>query len=173
MFSTDSLIEQALERTEGNRVLAEALVKIAAGFLTPINDPLHDFQIKKMLDIKDAVETKDAYGQVWRTVPEVIETRQFVAPAKQCVLAWGTRMVPGQANPTPVAVLAWITRTEEGITPVIGAHFYFAGADNNVRPRWFTRDVVDVHTRDAVEYYLNSLTGATTGAGDRVGVDLD
>jgi len=177
-MSKEQLIQQALTRTNGNAVLAEALVEISAQFHTPVNDPLGDWQILTLGAVRKAVETKDAHGLVWRTIPETVQCRQFQAPAKQCVLAYGTRMVSGRTSPTPVAVIAWITRGDSGIVPVLGPLFYYTPGSDRSPARWFTNDQLDPYTRDAVEYYLNTVSGAAAGQNtisvvNRVGVDLE
>lgn len=170
---SNSILEQAIERARGNAALGTLLAGVVSQYITPVEDPLYDWQIKRLTDIKQVVETRDAYGQVWRTIPDMIECREFVAPIRQCALAWGTRMVPGSDTPSPLAVLVWATKDEHGqLKPLVGASFYFA--QNGVTtPRWFTRDRLDVRVADAITHYLNNYVSGNTGSASTVvGVDL-
>ncbi len=175
-MNINQLMEQALERAGGNKILAEVLVKLVNGLITPIEDPLYDWQIKKLSEVKALIEQKDSLGYTWRTLPDVIRTRQFEAPLKQCALAWGTRKVPGNEEPSPLALLVWVTRGEDGgIQPAIGAQFYYMQARQNQPARWFVPDGfgLDPVAADAMVYFLNSLNGASKTSVNRVGVDLD
>jgi len=74
-LQTVSVIEQALERTNGNRVLAELLVKVTRNFVTPVDDPLYDWRIKRLSEINEQVRTTTADGLTWRRVPDTVECR--------------------------------------------------------------------------------------------------
>ena len=175
-LQTVSVLEQALERTNGNRVLAELLVKVTRNFVTPLDDPLYDWRIKRLSEINEQVRTTTADGLTWRRVPDTVECRTFKAPANQCALAWGHRLVPGNSVPTPLAVLIWATRAEDGsVTPVMGTQFYYRQSDQSTTSRWFTTDQsIDPRLADAILHYLNNCTGgSSTSPSAMQGVDLD
>ena len=178
------LIEQALERTNGNRKLAELLVKVVQNYITPVEDPLYDWQIIKMTELGELVKQTTPDGMVWRALGQEVSCRQFRAPVSQCALAWGHRMVVGNAVPTPVAVLVWATVDAEtgGLAPLIGSHFFLRNAvESQSSPgtptRWFTTDTsLDPRTADCVLAFLNNVqsgAGASAALGDMRGVDLD
>lgn len=170
-----SIIEQATERAGGNAVLGALLAGVVSQFITPLDDPLYDWQIVRLTDVKKAIETKDAHGNVWRSLPDMIRTREFEAKINQCALAWGHRMSSGAQEPTPLAVLVWATRDVNGnLVPKIAASFYYAQSGPNAN-RWFARQGdCDVRVSDAIVAYLNSLNATPSGsAGNVIGVDLD
>lgn len=172
----NDLIEQATERAGGNAVLGTLLAGIVSQLITPVDDPLYDWQIVKLTEVKQAVETKDGHGQVWRTVPDVITCREFEAPIRQCALAWGHRMAQGASEPTPLAMLVWATKDANGrVVPKVGAMFSFAQRGPNAN-RWFYRgesNECDPRVVDAVLAYLNDMTSPTATVSDLQGVDLD
>jgi len=178
------ILEQALERTNGNAVLAELLVKTVANFITPVDDPLYDWQIRRIGEIAEQVKQVTPDGLTWRAIPNEISCRQFKAPAKQCALAWGHRMVAGNPVPTPVAVLVWATKDENGgVRPILGTQFFVRNAvaegqfgAGNVSTRWFTPDTsLDPRVTDALLYFLNTVlaSGPAGHANNVVGIDLD
>lgn len=167
-FDLDQIVTEGRAK---NRTLAELLTKIVGQLITPIEDPLYDWQIVSLVDVRKAVEARDAHGQIWRTVPDVIRTRNFEAPIAQCALAYGSRLAMGNTEPTPLALLVWATKGDDGRpAPVIGASFYYSS--QNVPGRWFTRDTVDARTADAICAYLNGTSGVTRPSSVE-GINLD
>jgi hypothetical protein len=170
--------EKALKRA-GSERLAEVLLDVVNQFVTPVEDPVYDWQIVPLTRL--AVIRMDG-NLTWRVnVPDPVETGVWKAPARQCALAWGTRMPLSRvyddgSDPSRVAVLVHAVQDEEGqIRAQIGAQFLFRRPANGQPGTWFRGrgSNVDPNVSTLIIGYLNSREGTDPIAESINGVDLD
>ncbi|GIV21894.1 MAG: hypothetical protein KatS3mg023_3645 [Armatimonadota bacterium] len=171
-------LKKALERAGGSQKLAELLVSVVSQFVTPQEDPIYDWQIVPLSAIAGA---KQENGLTWAAaLPEEITTGAWSAPARQCALAWGTRLPlsrfheQGDVEPSPVAVLVRAVRDGENrIQAEIGATFFYSPGDERRAPTWFRQrgSTVDPQVSTLIIGYLNSRSTPTARPAE--GVDLD
>ena len=168
--------EKALERAGGSQKLAQLLVDVVSQFITPREDPIYDWQI---VPLSRVCGTRVIDRYTWGAeLPEVVETGRWTAPARQCALAWGSRLAAGQfheenAHPTPVAVLVHAVRGEDGeLHAEIGATFLYA--QNGRNPGWFAPrgSAIDRRVAALVIGFLNGQQ-RNSPVQNGEGVDLD
>lgn len=175
MSATRTLIELAIQRAN-HPILGAALADLLSNLITPVDDPIYDWQIVKATEVGSSFQTPD--GATWRVgLPDVIACRNWVAPTKQCAVAWGTRLSPTSGTPNPTAVLTWVTRDQTGtIRAVPGIWVRYAPE----RGTWFVPQdqTNDQAVRTALEMFMSQRATAGTATADQntttlQGVDLD
>lgn len=168
-------VEKAMERAGSNK-LAQLLLDVVNQFITPLEDPVYDWQIVPLTRVAG---TRMDGQLTWNVdLPEEIETNGWKAPVNQCALAWGTRMAPSRfhdpnAKPTPVAVLVRAVRGPNGsIHAEVGATFLWTDGDGRRAPSWFlSGGSLDSRISALIVSYLNSQK--RTVGDTSIGIDLE
>jgi len=137
MKDRDTIYLQALEIVgAGNERLAELLTEIllADNVILPEDGDISGWNIKRLSDMEIRVESM---GRVWRqSPPGEVQIGERTFKPNQLALAWGTRMVPGAAFPTPVAYLVSGYQSADGkVSAAVLARF--SVAERNGQARWF------------------------------------
>ena len=170
--------EKALKRA-GSPRLAAVLLDVVSQFVTPVEDPVYDWQI---VPLRKLGTVRVDGNLTWRVdVPETVTTGVWTASSKQCALAWGTRLPLSRvyeegAEPSRVAVLVHAVEDAQGnVRARIGAQFLYRRPVNGQPGTWFRArgSSVDADTSTLIIGYLNNHANAGTDSAAATGVDLE
>jgi len=168
------LKEKALIRA-GSEVLAELLIDVVGQFVTPVEDPIYDWRI---IPLTKLAATRKNGDLTWRVgIPETVTTGVWKAHARQCALAWGTRLPLSRAyeegaEPSPVAVLVRAVQDPQGkIHAEIGAQFLYRRPGDQPGT-WFRARGSSVDP-DVSTLIIGFLNGQSEQKAEINGVDLD